>query len=185
MVYAQATQEEQADKDRLPAPAYQVGDEVWLLRWHIQTTHPSSKLDFKRLGRFKIIQKICSHPYKLDLPASRKCHPVFHVTLLEPAANNPLVGQKQPAPPAIIVDDNIEFEVEEILDSKLTRKTIKYLVHWVGYDELTWEPAELLKNSPEFVHSFHRKYPTKPKPDYLPQLWLDHEYLHPEPVTIL
>ena len=50
-----------------------------------------------------------------------KCHPVFHVILLEPAVNNPLAGQKQPAPPPIIVDDNVEFEVEEILDSKLVR----------------------------------------------------------------
>ena len=155
MVYAQAIQAEQADKDRLPAPAYQVGDKVWLLLRHIQTTRPSSKLDFKRLGRFKITQKISSHAYKLDLPTSMKCHPVFHVSLLEPAANNPLAGQKQPVPPTIIVDDNVEFEVEEILDSKLVRQTLKYLVRWVGYDELTWEPSELLKNSPELVHYFH------------------------------
>ena len=52
MVYAQAIQAEQPDKHRLLAPAYQVGDKVWLLRRHIQTTRPSSKLDFKRLGRF-------------------------------------------------------------------------------------------------------------------------------------
>ena len=48
-----------------------------------------------------------------------KCHPVFHVSLLEPAATNPLGGQKQPIPPPIIVDNNIECKVEEILDSKL------------------------------------------------------------------
>ena len=155
MVYAQATQAEQADKDCLPAPAYKIGDEVWLLRRHIQTTRPSSKLDFKRLGQFKIIKKISSHAYKLDLPASMKCHPVLHVSLLEPAASNPLAGQKQPAPPPIIVDDNVEFEVKEILDSKLIRKTLKYLVRWVGYVEPTWEPAELLKHSPELVHYFH------------------------------
>ena len=112
MVYAQASQAAEADKDRLPAPAYKIGDEVWLLRRHIQTTRQSSKLDFKRLRRLKIIQKISSHAYKLDLPTSMKCHPVFHVSLLEPAASNPLAGQKQPAPPPIIVDDNVEFEVE-------------------------------------------------------------------------
>ena len=44
-------------------------------------------------------------------------------------------------------EDNNEWEVEEILDSKLVRKTLKYLVRWVGYDELIWEPADLLKNS--------------------------------------
>ena len=57
MVYAQATQAEQADKDRLPAPAYIIGDEVWLLCWHIQTTRPSSKLDFKRLADLKLLRK--------------------------------------------------------------------------------------------------------------------------------
>ena len=134
MVYAQATQAEQADKDHLPAPAYKIGDEVCLLRRHIHTTRPLSKLDFKRLGRFKIMQKISSHAYKLDLPTSMKCHPVFHVSVLEPAATNPLVGQNQPAPRLIMVNDNIEVEVEEILDSKLVRKNLKYLVRWVGYD---------------------------------------------------
>ena len=98
-----------------------------------------------------------------------KCHRVFHVSVLKPAASNPLAGQKKPSPPPIIVNNNVEFQIEEILDSKLVRKTLKYIVRWVGYNELNWEPAELLKNSPELVDYFHRKYPTKPKPDYLPQ----------------
>ena len=80
-----------------------------------------------------------------------KFHPVYHVSLLEPAASDPLTGHKQPPPPPIIVDENPEWEVEEILHSKLVRRTLKYLVKWVGYDEITWEPAELLKNSPTLV----------------------------------
>ena len=143
------------------------GDEVWLLRRHIQTYRPSSKLDFKGLGRFKILRKISTHAYELDLPTSMKSHPVYHVSLLEPAALDPLTGQKQPPPPPIVVDENPEWEVEEILDSKLVRRTLKYLVRWVGYDEITWEPAELLKNSSTLVRYFHRKYPNKPKPDFL------------------
>ena len=82
MVYAQETQVEQADKDRLPATAYKIRDEVWLLRRHIHTIRPAYKLDFKRLKRFKITQKISSHPYKLDLPTSMKCHSFFYVSLL-------------------------------------------------------------------------------------------------------
>ena len=64
-------------------------------------------------------------------------------------------------------------------------KTLKYIVRWVAYDELNWEPAELLKNSPELVDYFHRKYPTKPKPDYLLQLRPDPGYSHPEPAMTL
>ena len=73
-------------------------------------------------------------------------HPVYHISLLEPAGSDPLVGQKQPPPSTIIVDENPEWEVEGMLDSKLLRKTWKYLVRWVGYDEITWKPAELLRN---------------------------------------
>ena len=67
-----------------------------LLRRHIQTNRHSSKLDFKRLDRFKIVKKISSHAYKLDLPASMKCHTVFHVSLLEPTATNPLKRTEAP-----------------------------------------------------------------------------------------
>jgi len=108
MTWSQAVYSEQANKTRIPAPKLEVGDEVWLLRRHVKTTHPSTKLDFKCLGKFRILQKVSSHAYKLDLPASMKIHPVFHGSLLEPAATDPLPGQTQPPPPPVIVDDKPE-----------------------------------------------------------------------------
>ena len=66
-----------------------------------------------------------------------KCHSVFYVSLLEPAASDPPVGQKPPPPPSIIIDNNINVEFEEILDPKLVCRTLKCFVHWVGYKELT------------------------------------------------
>jgi len=47
-----------------------------------------------------------------------KVHPILHVSLLEPAATDPLPGHGQPAPPPIIVDDKPEWEVDEIVDSR-------------------------------------------------------------------
>ena len=135
--YSQAVQAEQADQHRLPAPMFQIGNEVWVLRRHIQTTRPSFKLDFKRLGRFKILEKISSHAYKLYLPTYMKCHPVFDVSLLEPTSSNPLKRQKCPAPPTIVVYDEQEYEVEKLVDSKLLRKKLYYLVRWVGHDHAT------------------------------------------------
>ena len=93
MVWAQATYSKQADKHRTPAPKFEVGDEVWLTCRNLKTTRPSTKLDYKCLGKFKIIKKVSSHAYKLELPVSIKIHPVFHVSLLELAATNPLLGQ--------------------------------------------------------------------------------------------
>ena len=47
MKYAYVVQSEQTDQHRLPAPVFQISDEVWLLRRYIHTTRPSSKSDFK------------------------------------------------------------------------------------------------------------------------------------------
>jgi hypothetical protein len=38
---------DQADRHRLDAPTFAVGDMVWLLRRHIATTRPCAKLDYK------------------------------------------------------------------------------------------------------------------------------------------
>ena len=69
-----------------------------------------------------------SHAYKLELPASMKVHPIFHISLLEPATWDPLLGQLQPPPPPVIIDEEPEWEADEIVDSKFVGKTLKYLV---------------------------------------------------------
>ncbi|KAI9484686.1 hypothetical protein BDB00DRAFT_878530 [Zychaea mexicana] len=41
-------------------------------------------------GRFKIVARIGSHAYKLNLPVALKIHPAFHVALLAPRDNRRL-----------------------------------------------------------------------------------------------
>ena len=48
-------------------------------------------------------------------------HPVFHVSLLEPAAQDPLPGQQQPPPPPVEIDGEQEWFVDSILDSSMYR----------------------------------------------------------------
>ena len=128
MTWAQAVYSEQADKHRIPIPKFEVGDEVWLLRKDLKTTWPSSELDFKYQEKFRITKKVSSHTYKVELPASMKVHPIFHVSLLEPATSDPLPGQLQPPPPLVIIDEEPEWEVNEIVDSKFMGKTLRYLI---------------------------------------------------------
>ena len=77
--------------------------------------------------------------------------------------------RQQPPPPPVKIEGEREFEVAEILDSKIQRNRLFYLVDWLGYDasERSWQPAANLKNSPELLAEFHAKYPNKSKPSML------------------
>ena len=145
---------------------FHVGDSVWLATRHIHTTCPSKKLDYKRTGPFKVSQVINDNAYRLDLPATMRIHNVFHVSLLD-RYTPPVEGQHVAEPqPTIVDDDNEEYEVERILDSKRRYRKLHYHVQWAGYNYLptTWEPAENLANAAELVGEFHASNPTKPGP---------------------
>ena len=69
------------------------------------------------------------------------------------------------------IKGELEYEVEEILDSKIVRGKLKYLVNWVGYgpEERTWENVKNVENVKEKVAAFHRAHPERPSSDDLPQ----------------
>ena len=61
-------------------------------------------------GPFEIIEQV-GHSFKLKLPESIKVHPVFHAEKLRKAPENPLLGQSNPDPLLLQVDDGEEYEV--------------------------------------------------------------------------
>jgi hypothetical protein len=143
---------------------FNVGDKVWLLSQNIRTQRPSKKLDWKRLGPYPILERIGTQAYRLQLPSPMKIHPVFHVSLLDRYIESDIPTRTQPPPPSVLVDNQVEFEVEEVLDSKIMQKRLFYLVKWKGYpvSDNSWEPASHLSNTRDLVDSFHAKYPNKP-----------------------
>jgi hypothetical protein len=165
---AQETYKRFSDRRAGPAPEFKAGDLVWLNRKNIETTRPSQKLDFKQLGPFKILKVIgeSKTAFELELPPQWRIHPVFHVSLLDPYRANKIKRRKQlvPPPPEVVSHRELEYEVKEILDSKITRNKLRYLVDWKGYgpEERTWEPAENLNNAKEAVATFHRHHPNRP-----------------------
>lgn len=130
---------------------FKIGDEVLLSTENIQLgtqkRRPSKKLTPKFIGPFKIIQKISDVTYKLDLPNTMRIHPVFHISLLKPFHPSPqeFVGRAQlPPPPIINEDGEEEFFVEKLLDKRIQRGQVQYLVKWEGYDdsENQWLPVK-------------------------------------------
>ena len=84
MKNAQIRQKENYDQHRKPDPNLKSGDMVWFIPRHVKTTRPSKKLDYKKMGPFKVIKKAGTSSYKLDLPSSMRIHNTFHISLLEP-----------------------------------------------------------------------------------------------------
>ncbi|MBW0502636.1 hypothetical protein O181_042351 [Austropuccinia psidii MF-1] len=98
----------------------------------------------------------------------RLVHPVFHVPLLEPVKQSSIPNQNQFPQPPILVEEQEEWEVSEILDSKLKRGELWYLVEWKGFTEdperTTWEPDSSLNSSPDLVKDSHSLHPEKSGP---------------------
>ena len=151
---------EQYERGKKTAHEFNVGDFVGLSSKDIKIHQQSPKLGPRQLGPFKVLERVGELDYRIELPAGLNINPVIHVDRLSPWRDN---GLKQPAPPPPdIVDGEEEYEVEEILDSRIYRKKLQYLVKWkgYGYGENTWEPAAKFDHASEVVDDFHEKYPT-------------------------
>lgn len=154
---------------------FDVGDYVYVTTKNFLTDRPSKKLDLQMAGPYQILEKV-GHSYKVDLPASMKVHKIFSPDKLRKASNNPVPGQKQDPPPPISIAGDAEYEVQEILDSKLSYGRLRYKVKWVGYDDdSNWYYCTDVMYSPHKIRDFHIRYPVaKGPPKDLPawiQAW--------------
>ena len=81
---AQKSYQVSADRRRIPAPNFEIGNQVFVKAKFFRTTRPSKKLAEKYLGPYTIIGQPGSHSFTLKLPeALHTVHPVFHVSMLE------------------------------------------------------------------------------------------------------
>jgi transposase InsO family protein len=154
------------NRKRRPTPTFKPGERVYLEADDIRTTRPSQKLSHRRLGPFEIVKAVGTHPYRLKLPRTmNKVHPVFPVIKLTLAVPDPIEGRRpKPPPPPVVVDGEMEWEVEEILDSRMFRNRLQYLVKWRGYgrEEASWEPRTNV-HAPQLVTKFHQEHPGAPR----------------------
>ena len=155
------------DRKHQPELELELGDQVYVEGLHLSTDRPLKKLDDRRFGPFPVVEKVGSGAYKLRLPPTwKQVHPVFHVALLRKAVppRSPLQCPVPP-PPAVQVDGHTEYEVQKILDSRIHRRQLQYLVQWVGYgsEENTWEPEPNVQHAADAVAEFHRLHPGAPR----------------------
>ena len=94
-----------------------------------------------------------------------RIHPVFSIVKLLPAPIDPIPGRQRPeVPPPDIIDGEEHYEVDEILDSRMFRRRLQFLVAWkgYGYEENTWTDADDVQ-APDLVAQFYRQNPGAPR----------------------
>ena len=79
-------------------------------------------------------------------------HPVFHTSQLKE-----VTSYHRPEAPIVLEDSNeVEYEVEEIVDTRVVRGTRQFLIKWKNFGtfESSWEPESNLGNAKRIVSDF-------------------------------
>uniref|UniRef100_A0A8C5LPA6 Gypsy retrotransposon integrase-like protein 1 n=1 Tax=Leptobrachium leishanense TaxID=445787 RepID=A0A8C5LPA6_9ANUR len=153
-----------ADRSRTPAPCYKENDNVWLSTKYLKLSCRTKKFGPRFIGPFKILKVISPSAVKLQLPQTYRIHPVFHVSLLKPAIPDPFTSRVPSPPGPVLVDDDDVFEVDTILDSRIRRSRLEYLIQWKGYgpEERSWIDHKDV-SAPTLIDRFHRLHPDRPQ----------------------
>jgi hypothetical protein len=112
-----------ADTCRTLTPEFAIGSLAFVKAQFFRTTRRAKKLVEKYLGPFEIIGQAGTRAYILQLPDSlRAVHPVFHVSMLEPATPNSIPNRVQSLPPPVEIDGETEYEISKILNMKIYQR---------------------------------------------------------------
>ena len=144
---------------------FKVGDKVLLKGADIHIK--PSKLAARNYGPFDIVDQLGPVTFELKLPRSYKVHPVYHASKLLPYHED-TIGNRQPNKPGQVEfeEQPVDYEVESIIDTRIERGKIQYLIKWKHYDdsENTWEPMHHLKHALSTLKEYHRNHPEAPHP---------------------
>jgi hypothetical protein len=122
---------------------------------HIENFQRLNKLSPKYYGPYKVLQKIGTMAYKLELPASSRVHLVFHVSCLKK-----VIGDKIPVQtifPELDEEGKIILEPEAIMDTRIrqlrNRSISEYLIKWrkLPAEDSTWEDESFIQKHPELL----------------------------------
>ena len=89
---------------------------------------------------------------------------MFHIDLLTPYRETKVHGKNYWRPPPELIDNQEEFEVEAVLDSRRfgRGRRLQYLIKWLGYpsSDNQWEDADKV-HADQLVRDFQKRHPHK------------------------
>ncbi|CAJ0945894.1 unnamed protein product, partial [Ranitomeya imitator] len=146
---------------RCVGPRLRVGDLVWLSSRYVPMKVSSPKFKPRFIGPYRISEVLNPVSFRLTLPASFAIHNVFHRSLLRRYVAPVVPSVDPPAP--VLVEGELEYVVENILDSRISRRKLQYLVKWKGYgqEDNSWVCASDV-HAANLVRAFHLARPGRP-----------------------
>ena len=147
-----SSQDDSRGSRQEPGPKLQLGveDKSYLLTQKQSSQQTTRKLDYNKVRPSLIPEVVGPGNFKLRLYADGKIHPGFHT----PSFESTDLGTSLLTTFHSEVEEEDEFEVEEILE----RRGQRYLIKWKGYphSENTWEPIQNLGNCQIILRQFRR-----------------------------
>ena len=140
--------------------SFDVGDWVFLRlqaykQMSLKQAKKDSKLSPKYYGPYKVLQKIGTMAYKLELPATSRVHLVFHVSCLKK-----VIGDKLPIQtifPELDEEGKIILEPEAVKETRTrqlrNRSISEYLIKWknLPVEDSTWEDENFIQKNPKLL----------------------------------
>ncbi len=106
---------------------YEIESKMFLNERNIVIARLFKKLDDKMLDSFKVTDSV-DFFYKLKLSDTMRIHDVFHSELLRSAVDDSLSGQKNELSESIVINDEDEWKIDDILNSRRYRRRLQYRV---------------------------------------------------------
>src|SRR5260370_685792 len=157
------------DQNHQTAPEYK----AWLSLQNYSSNHPMKKLDHKWAGPFTITKVISPAAIKLCLSSQEKnIHPVISISSIHSYILDEIAECLQPLQPSpVTINNQEEYKVEEILDSRFRWGKLWYLVKFIGWSnsDNMWLP-HMEVHAPAMVEEFHLQHPDAPCPSTTPTL---------------
>jgi hypothetical protein len=163
---AQKNQKRYVDQKRTFSSEYEVEDMIWLSTKNIKTERSSKKLNYKWIESYKI-KKIIRDACQLDLSQSMKIHDTFYISLLRKIAIDLFIEQIQSSSLSIVMNDEEEYEMNDILNSRYHYDKLQYKVVWTDHlSDKAWYSAEnFQKYFKEILIDYHQRYSDKSESD--------------------
>ena len=128
------------------------------------------------IGPYEIIRKVSSLAYELKLPPKMRCHPVFHVSLLEPYYENGFKSRTNNKWKNIHLNTDLVLKIpNKIINMKILNGKKFYLMTYKGYDhnENEWVEESQIFDQQLIQEYLRRNRKTKDKDDIH---YINHRY---------